>query len=174
MPHVHTAPDQVDLVVAAYLVFRPPDGVPRVLLLHSARSAHWLAPGGHVELTESADEALLREVEEETGLDLDGGEYEIVAEEGPASGHDFFQWRPRHVECRPPFHAAGAPPGHRHLALVYYGRAHTDRVTLDPREHDAFQWITAAHAALAAADGVLWPNVAFYVCQAIEESQAWQ
>jgi 8-oxo-dGTP pyrophosphatase MutT (NUDIX family) len=170
MPHVHTAPDQVDLVVAAYLVFRPPDGVPRVLLLHSARSAHWLAPGGHVELHESAEEALRREIFEETALDWPGG-YFLPGEGCPVEGGEV---RPRHVECRPPFHSAGAPPGHRHLALVYYGRAHTDRVTLDPREHDAFQWITAAHAAEAAADGMLLPNVAFYVCQAMEESQAWQ
>jgi 8-oxo-dGTP pyrophosphatase MutT (NUDIX family) len=170
MPHVHTAPGQVDLVVAAYLVFRPPDGVPRVLLLHSSRSAHWLAPGGHVELTESADEALGREILEETGMrsTLD---YTLLPDFNPVEGGEV---RPRHVECHPPFHLANAPPGHRHLALVYYGRAHTDRVTLDPREHDAFQWITAAHAAGAAADGVLWPNVAFYVCQAMEESKAWQ
>lgn len=47
----------------------------KVLLIHHKKLNVWLYPGGHVEETESPDETLLREVKEETGLDV-----EIISE----------------------------------------------------------------------------------------------
>ena len=46
-----------------------------VLLVHHKKLNVWLYPGGHIEDTESPDETLIREVKEETGLDV-----EIVGE----------------------------------------------------------------------------------------------
>jgi len=42
----------------------------RVLLHLHAKLGKWLPPGGHVELNETPPEAALREVKEETGLDI--------------------------------------------------------------------------------------------------------
>jgi 8-oxo-dGTP pyrophosphatase MutT (NUDIX family) len=49
----------------------------KTLLLHHKKLNMWLPPGGHVESHESPDMAALREVKEETGLDiaLEGGVY---------------------------------------------------------------------------------------------------
>jgi 8-oxo-dGTP diphosphatase len=43
----------------------------KVLLLYHKKLGVWLYPGGHVEDDENPEEALLREVQEETGLDID-------------------------------------------------------------------------------------------------------
>ena len=42
----------------------------KVLLVYHKKLDVWLYPGGHVEEYENPDEALLREVKEETGLDI--------------------------------------------------------------------------------------------------------
>lgn len=43
----------------------------RVLLVYHKKLDVWLYPGGHIEENENPDEALLREVEEETGLEVE-------------------------------------------------------------------------------------------------------
>ncbi len=43
----------------------------KVLLVHHKKMGVWLYPGGHVEGTETPDEALIREVKEETNLDVE-------------------------------------------------------------------------------------------------------
>lgn len=42
----------------------------RVLLVNHKKLGVWLYPGGHVEINETPDETLVREVKEETGLDV--------------------------------------------------------------------------------------------------------
>lgn len=43
----------------------------RVLLVYHKKLNVWLYPGGHIEENENPDEALLREVKEETGLEVE-------------------------------------------------------------------------------------------------------
>lgn len=42
----------------------------KILLLHHKKANTWLQPGGHIEHTENPIEAIIREVMEETGLDI--------------------------------------------------------------------------------------------------------
>ncbi len=52
-------------------VFILTDGHPaKVLLVHHRKLAKWLEPGGHQEVNEDPVEAAIREVKEETGLDI--------------------------------------------------------------------------------------------------------
>lgn len=43
----------------------------KVLLVHHKKLDVWLYPGGHIEENENPDETLLREVKEETGLEVE-------------------------------------------------------------------------------------------------------
>lgn len=43
----------------------------KVLLVNHRKLGVWLYPGGHIEANETPDEAVLREVKEETGLDVE-------------------------------------------------------------------------------------------------------
>jgi len=57
---------KTDMVVAGF-VFH--DG--KVLLVNHAKLGMWLPPGGHIEKDETSDQALLRELSEETGLKVE-------------------------------------------------------------------------------------------------------
>lgn len=56
---------KIDLVVAGYLFHDN-----KVLLIHHKKLDKWLPPGGHIEENETPDKALIREFEEETGLNI--------------------------------------------------------------------------------------------------------
>src|SRR3989344_4657964 len=56
---------KIDLTVSACIIF---DG--KILLMHHKKLDKWLFPGGHIDPNETPDGAILREVKEETGLNL--------------------------------------------------------------------------------------------------------
>jgi 8-oxo-dGTP diphosphatase len=62
------------------------DGEGRVLLVLRANEPSrglWSIPGGRIEPGESAPDAAVREVREETGLDVEAGELLLTADLGP-------------------------------------------------------------------------------------------
>lgn len=52
------------------VVFRKEGGGYQVLLIRHANGGHWAFPKGHVENSETEPETALREIKEETGLDV--------------------------------------------------------------------------------------------------------
>ena len=126
MAHIHRA---IDFTVGALIVFGG-----KVLLVHHRETGFWLTPGGHVELDEDTDQALLREIAEETGLGPDDVE---IAAERPPFEYGKPLWTPRWVNIHP------INSTHRHLALIYLVRAKTNRVTLAPEEHHAIRWFSS-------------------------------
>ena len=52
------------------VVFHEIAGTNRFLLIKNKRSAHWSFPKGHVEKGETDEQAAIREVKEETGIDI--------------------------------------------------------------------------------------------------------
>ena len=109
------APQRPQLAVSA-VIFR--DG--KVLLLRRAKSpgmGFYSLPGGRVEFGESLATALTREVDEETGLEID-----IVALAG---------WR----EVLP-----GAGGGGHYLIMSFAARWTANEPRLN-EEHDDFKWI---------------------------------
>lgn len=66
MAHIHTDPGQHDQTACAYIVrFDTPE--PQILIHLHKKLSIWLQPGGHIELTETPWQAVLHEIEEETG-----------------------------------------------------------------------------------------------------------
>jgi 8-oxo-dGTP diphosphatase len=69
----------------------------RLLLIrrgHGPAAGHWSLPGGRVEFGETMVEALVREVQEETGLEVVVGDYigyvEIFADDAHFVVHDYY------------------------------------------------------------------------------------
>ena len=70
MPHIHTEPGQIDHTVTAYII-RTDGDEPRALL-HMHKKLHHLLPvGGHIELHETPWAAVVHEIEEEAGYQIE-------------------------------------------------------------------------------------------------------
>lgn len=90
----------------------------KILLLFHPKLKKWLAPGGHLEENETPPEAAMREVREETGLEI-----EFLLQENLWTKEWNSQSFPRPFCCLlesiPPF---GDQPAHEHIDLIYVAR----------------------------------------------------
>ena len=66
------------------IVYRKYHGNLEILLIKHVNSGHWSFPKGHVEAGETEVETALREIKEETGIDV------IIAPKGFAKGRCLF------------------------------------------------------------------------------------
>lgn len=55
---------------AGAVITRDNNGITELLLLFRAKQDNWSLPKGHIEAGETAEQAMVREVKEETGLDV--------------------------------------------------------------------------------------------------------
>lgn len=103
-------------------------------LLHwHHRVQEWLPPGGHVEEDEDPVQAVLREVKEETGLDV-----EIVPTQGVPEISNLDQVvPPRTILVEDVFDNVVGK--HQHIDLIYFCRVSGDR----PAVPDGWVWFTA-------------------------------
>jgi 8-oxo-dGTP pyrophosphatase MutT (NUDIX family) len=83
----------------------------KVLLHHHRKLGMWLPPGGHIEQDELPDEAAVREVWEETGLEV-----ELVGERREDVADPVQLYRPAGVQLE------NIGPGHQHIDLIYFAR----------------------------------------------------
>ncbi|MDF2628059.1 MAG: mutT/nudix family protein [Symbiobacteriaceae bacterium] len=96
-----------DFTVATFVLH---DG--KVLLLWHRKLSMWLPPGGHIDPNELPDEAAVREVKEETGLDV-----ELLSQPSmPQMPGPLQLARPEGIQLE------DISPGHQHIDLVYFAR----------------------------------------------------
>ncbi|HSW78785.1 MAG TPA: NUDIX domain-containing protein [Candidatus Babeliales bacterium] len=126
MPHIH---EQYDFAVNTFIVFEK-----KILLVNHPRYGFWLAPGGHIELNEDPDQALFREIKEETGFTSE--DIEVLSRKpNQVSKSQKFLYTPDYVNV----HDANAP--HKHITLMYFIRAkHDKHVKSD--EHTEARWFS--------------------------------
>lgn len=155
MSHIH---DRYDFVVTAFLVHEK-----RVLLVHHKELDQWLPVGGHIELDEDPDEALFREIEEETGLTPDDIEIMNTKPVEQFAGVKFL-FTPSGVDVHP------IDEDHYHIALRYIARAKTDKVRLAEREHHAIAWVREDE--LDDGNRGYHPAIRFYAKEALRQVAA--
>ena len=109
MPHIH---DKIDFTAEVFIVYKN-----RVLLRMHEKYHTWLGVGGHIELDEDPNQAAIREVKEEVGLDVTlcgsvNHEYDNL---------DYH-------ELIPPIflNRHRVSPTHEHITFVYFASALTD------------------------------------------------
>lgn len=156
MPHIHTLPGQIDFIAEVFCVYQD-----KVLLRLHEKYHIWIAPGGHVELNETPEEAAVREVKEEVGLDVIlwrglGGNTEPKGE--------FFEGYQELIV--PAFmNAHSVSSDHRHISLVYFGTVETDAVVQpDTHEHTECRWMTREEVEM---DSSLTPPIRRYALEAL-------
>ncbi len=131
IPHIHTEPGQIDYIAEVFIVHEN-----KVLIRFHEKHHIWIAPGGHVELNETPEEAAVREAKEEVGLDIelyDGNK--IVAERGTGRLSQLIS---------PVFmNIHDVDENHRHLVFVYLATSKTD-VIVQPKNHEKTEccWMT--------------------------------
>lgn len=124
MPHIH---DLIDFTVEAYIVHEG-----KVLLIHHKKLNKWLPIGGHIELDEDPEQALVREVKEESGLEIElAGKKSSVRVPGKK-----YLTPPDYLDIHP------IDDHHRHIGMAYFVKAKSDKIVLAGREHKEIRWFT--------------------------------
>ncbi|MDP3763648.1 MAG: NUDIX domain-containing protein [bacterium] len=151
MPHIYK---DIDLTASIYIV-----NDNKVLLIFHKKLQSWLPIGGHVELNEDAEEALMREIQEECGLKVTLLSPPLP--NVPDTTDIKFLPVPSYFDIH------GVGDGHRHMNLTYFGTSSTNEVVLAEKEHDAFRWFTAQE--IGNPSWKIWPSVKFYAKEAIKK-----
>jgi 8-oxo-dGTP pyrophosphatase MutT (NUDIX family) len=117
----------------------------RVALHEHDGLGKWLPPGGHVDRDELPHEAALREVREETGLDVD-----LVADRGEFGSPTVDPLpEPQHLLLAD-VNVFDEVVGHQHVDMVYYARADTAEISPADGEQPADDWAWFSPADLEA------------------------
>jgi 8-oxo-dGTP pyrophosphatase MutT (NUDIX family) len=126
MPHIH---DRIDFTVEAYIVYEN-----TVLLRKHDKYGLWLGVGGHIELDEDPNEAAIREVREEVGLDV-----ELITDQAPYEDGSYRELIPPRFMNRHPITQT-----HEHVSLIYFARSETNELVLSEDEKsEECRWFTA-------------------------------
>lgn len=125
MPHIHK---YIDFVSVAYIVHKN-----KVLLADHIKYNTWLPVGGHIELREDPQQALLREVQEECGLEI-----KLLGTRLPEIPGDTTKplVTPQHINIH------DITEKHKHVVFVYYATANASKFTVAETEHRQLKWFT--------------------------------
>jgi 8-oxo-dGTP diphosphatase len=109
-----------NFTVAAHGIIRKDD---KILTTRRAESSAykplvWDFPGGKINPGETVEEGLLREIQEETKLEVTIHHLDYV------------------------FTSLEELPGQQHFQLLYECTYQSGEVTVNPEEHDEYQWVT--------------------------------
>lgn len=125
MAHIH---EKVDFTAEVFIVHGG-----KVLLRKHDKYKIWLSVGGHIELNEDPNQAVIREAKEEVGLDIKlwNGNQRL---KGEVQGNK---------QLIPPvsLNRHHVNDSHEHVSMIYFGRSTTGQVKPE-REEDEWRWLT--------------------------------
>lgn len=151
MPHIN---ELIDWTVEVFIVHQN-----KVLLRFHDKYKIWLSVGGHVELDENPNEAAVREVKEETGLDA--VLYDKLL--------PFQEKSDNYQELIPPFflNVHKISETHRHISMTYFASVASDQISEPDREKSGgWKWMTKEEII---ADADIKSSVKHYALKALEE-----
>ena len=146
MPHIH---EKIDFAAEVFVVHGD-----KVLLRLHDKYKIWLSVGGHIELDEDPNQAAIREVKEEVGLDVELFDNREIH----TSNKDF-------VELISPISMNRHPINetHDHVSMIYFAKANSYEVVPE-KEDDKWEWCTKER--LETLD--LREDIKFYAIKAID------
>lgn len=150
MPHIH---EKIDITAEAFIVYDN-----KVLLREHDKYHFLLGVGGHVELDEDPNEAVIREVKEEVGLEIE------------LSKASQFSDMPNERELLPPkfMNRHYIDEKHEHVTLIYFAKAKTDKIVQGIGEKsDNVRWFTREE--LEDPKLVIKQRIRHYALKALEE-----
>ena len=118
MPHIH---DKIDFTSEVYIIYNN-----KILLRKHDKYGFWLSVGGHIELDEDPNEAAIREVKEEVGLDIElyhENQYKLSKNE------NYKELIPSQFMNRHRINDS-----HEHVTLIYFATTDTDKLILSETE----------------------------------------
>lgn len=152
MPHIH---ELIDFTVTAYVVYAG-----KVLFVHHKALNRWLPIGGHIELNEDPEEALIRKVKEECGLDIRilGTKPDVRADDTKVL------FAPAFLDIH------RISDTHRHVGMVYLAISESSEVKLDEKAHSDIRWFSIED--LDDPRYEIGPVIAFFACEALKRAAA--
>lgn len=153
MPHIH---EKIDFTVEVFIVYKN-----KVLLRKHDKLGIWLSVGGHIELNEDPNEAAIREVREEVGLNI-----ELV---GHVRGN--YDPGPMYKELIPPRYLGRnrLTGKHEHIVFVYFAHAKDDKINPQHQSDRSDECVWVSKEEVEIID--LVPDVKFYCLEALRELQ---
>lgn len=119
-----------DFTVAVFVVHNQ-----HVLLHPHAKVGIWLPPGGHIDAPELPDEAAVREVQEEAGIDV-----ELIGERGVGLDSPDLPLqlvRPEGIQLE------NISPSHQHIDLIYFAKVINPPSIGMPDVLEPMRWVAA-------------------------------
>lgn len=150
MPHIH---EKVDFTVEVFIVYNN-----KVLLRKHDKYKFWLSVGGHIELEENPNQAAIREVKEEVGLDIKLYDKNQLYQE---NSQDY-------QELIPPvfLNTNRITETHEHITLSYFANSETDQIQQGENEvSEDCRWFSKEE--LVTLENIP-ENVRFYAQKALE------
>jgi 8-oxo-dGTP pyrophosphatase MutT (NUDIX family) len=150
MAHIH---EKIDFTAEVFVVYKN-----KVLLRMHDKYKIWLSVGGHIDLDEDPNQAAIREVKEEVGLD-------VVLWDG---NKKFSEEMPQFTELIPPvgLNRHHISDTHEHVTLVYLATAASDAVVPEYQDDRSDDWRWVSREELGSMD--LRPNVRFFAELALD------
>lgn len=151
MSHIN---ELIDYTVETFVVFDD-----KVLLKFHDKYGIWLSVGGHIELDENPNQAAVREVKEEVGLDISLYDKLLSSREKDET----------YEELIPPYfmNIHKINETHRHVTMVYFAKASTDKIIEPEKEKSGgWEWMTKAEIEQAID---IRPLIKIYALRALDE-----
>lgn len=152
MPHIN---EYIDYTVETFIVHKD-----KVLLRFHDKYNIWLSVGGHVELDENPNEAAVREVKEEIGLDIVlHDKLRPIIEEGEES----------YEELIPPYfmNIHKISEKHKHVTMTFFAKTDSDQIVESADDKSGkWKWMTKEEIE---ANSEILPAKKFYALKALKE-----